>query len=57
MASEPDLFDPARLIPTPGCSEALAPAAPRRFAGQTGTATGFSIGTPTMLPHSVQLPS
>ena len=21
------------------------------------TATGFSIGTPTMLPHSVQLPS
>ena len=24
---------------------------------QAVTATGFSIGTPTMLPHSVQLPS
>ena len=30
---------------------------PLRVTGQAGTATGFSIGTPTMLPHSVQLPS
>ena len=27
------------------------------FSSSAVTATGFSIGTPTMLPHSVQLPS
>ena len=56
MASEPDLFDPARLDPQPGML--LRRSAPSRaHPGQAGTATGFSIGTPTMLPHSVQLPS
>jgi len=39
-----------RGLPRPsfGGSERRQPAA---------TGTGFSIGTPTMLPHSVQLPS
>jgi hypothetical protein len=30
---------------------------PQRAARQAGTATGFSIGIPTMLPHSVHDPS
>ena len=56
MASEPDLVDPARLDPQPG--DALRRLrAFARLPGQAGTATGFSIGTPTMLPHSVHEPS
>ena len=45
--------------PHPEPRDALRRRGLRAAHGQAGTssATGFSIGTPTMLPHSVQLPS
>ena len=70
MASEPDLVDPdrrfARLRERPrartgGRQAAGQPDAHGPSCGGHGLrgddGVGFSIGTPTMLPHSVQLPS
>ena len=51
-ATDPDLIDPARLLPSPA-SSSVPRLAPRRPPSSTATGAGFSIGTPIRLPYSV----